>query len=179
MLKNEGVDLGDEFKQTIHPSVTVFFLFVFLIPLWGHMVFCWSQSQLSLGEGRVLPGQVASSLQGLRWWQRLWCKLHIRSNFGFSILYLAQVHFNMQLSSAWNWDLNRNLLITSRPALPTELQPPFKTNNDGIFSWNPFLSWQWIKKTFNERNCKKYYYISMSLSLRVAHCFSDFHSEIS
>ena len=32
--------------------------------LWGCKVFCWSQSQLSLGEGGVLPGQVASSSQG-------------------------------------------------------------------------------------------------------------------
>ena len=42
---------------SIHPlSVTALSLLV------GRGGFCWSQSQLSLGEGRVLPGQVANSL---------------------------------------------------------------------------------------------------------------------
>ena len=41
----------------------------------------WSQSQLSLGEGRVHPGQVTSSSQGPHRWQP-----HIRSNLGFSTL---------------------------------------------------------------------------------------------
>ena len=50
-------------------SITALFL------LWRCGFFCWSQSQLSLGEGRVLPGQVASSWQGPRWWQRPPCKV--------------------------------------------------------------------------------------------------------
>ena len=37
--------------------------------------FSRGQSQLSLGEGRVLPGQVASSSQDPHWWQRLPCKV--------------------------------------------------------------------------------------------------------
>ena len=37
------------------------------------------------------------------------------------VLYLAQGHFDMQLSTTRSWDLNQ---ITSRPALPAELQPP-------------------------------------------------------
>ena len=32
--------------------------------LWGHKFFCWSQSLLSLGKGRVDPGQVTSPSQG-------------------------------------------------------------------------------------------------------------------
>ena len=44
-------------SMSIHPSsITALSL------LWGRRVFCCSQSQLSLGEGRVLPGQV--SMQG-------------------------------------------------------------------------------------------------------------------
>ena len=43
----------------------------------------------------------------------------------FEVQYLAQGHFNMQLSLAQSWDLNQRPfdLITSQPALPTELQP--------------------------------------------------------
>ena len=52
----------------------------------GHRVCCWSQSQLSPGEGRVHPGQVASSSQG--------------PQEQFGVQYLAQGHFDMQLSSA-------------------------------------------------------------------------------
>ena len=46
-------------KGNIHPlSITALSLFI------GSQVFCWSQSQLSLGEGSVNPGQVASTSQG-------------------------------------------------------------------------------------------------------------------
>ena len=52
----------------------------------GRRVCCWSQSQLSPGEGRVLPGQVASSSQG-----------PLEQG---GVQHLAQGHFHMQLSSA-------------------------------------------------------------------------------
>ena len=53
---------------------------------------CWSQSQLSPGKGRVLPGQVARSSQGPQEQLGAQC--------------LAEGHFDMQLSSArdrMNW----------------------------------------------------------------------------
>ena len=71
----------------------------------------WSQSQLSQGEGRVLPGQVASSWQGPQWWQRPPRKVPAAHQEQFGVQYLAQGHFDMQLSSA-------------RPALPAEPQTP-------------------------------------------------------
>ena len=52
----------------------------------GRGVCCWSQSQLSPGEGREHPGLVASSSQG--------------PEEQFGVQYLAQRHFDMQLSSA-------------------------------------------------------------------------------
>ena len=54
------ISTTDNGTGIIHPlSVTALSL------LWGcRGFFCWSQSQLSLGEGRVFPGQVASSSQG-------------------------------------------------------------------------------------------------------------------
>ena len=51
---------------------------------------CWIQSQPSPGEGRVLPRQVASSSQH------------------HGVQYLAQGHFNMQLSPARSPDLNQH-----------------------------------------------------------------------
>ena len=81
--------------KTIHPlSVTAASL------LWGHRVFCCSQSQLSLGEGRVHPGQVASSSQ------RVPCKVPTAHQEQF-VQCLAQGHFDMQFSSAQSWDLNQ------------------------------------------------------------------------
>ena len=57
---------------------------------WGHGVLLLEPiPALSQGEGRVLPGQVASSLM---------------SNGG--VQYLAQRHFDMQLSLALSRDLN-------------------------------------------------------------------------
>ena len=50
---------------------------------------------LSQGKGRVLPGQVASSSQGPL------------TDEQCGVQYLAQGHFNVQLSAAWSWDLNR------------------------------------------------------------------------
>ena len=88
--------------NAIHPlSVTALSL------LCGHRFFCCSQSQLSLGEGRVLPGEVASSSQGPHWWQRPPCKEPTAHQEQFGVQYLAQGHFDMQLSSARSWDLNR------------------------------------------------------------------------
>ena len=49
---------------------------------------------LSQGEGRVLPGQVASSSQGL-------------TDEQCGVQYLAQGHFDMQLSTARSQDLNQ------------------------------------------------------------------------
>ena len=49
---------------------------------------------LSLGEGRVLPGQVTSSSQGL-------------TDEQCGAQYLAQGHFDMQLSPAWIRNLNQ------------------------------------------------------------------------
>ena len=84
-------------RWSIHPlCVTA------LSILWG-----WSQSQLSLGYVRVHPGQVASSSQGPHWWQRPSCKVPTAHQEQFGVQYLAQGHFDMQLSSAWSWDLNQ------------------------------------------------------------------------
>ena len=58
--------------------------------LWGRRVFCWSQSQLSLGEGKV---QVA-----LHWWQRPPCKVPTAHQEQVGVQYLAQGHFDIQLS---------------------------------------------------------------------------------
>ena len=69
--------------------------------------FCWSQSQLSLGEGRANPAQVASSLQGPHWWQRLPCKVPTAHQEQFGVQNLAQGHFYMQLCSARSWDLHK------------------------------------------------------------------------
>ena len=74
----------------------------------GRSVCCWSQSQLSPGEGSVHPGQVASSSQG--------------TLEQVGVQYLAQGHFDMQLSGAGI--CTSDFPITSRPALPAELQPP-------------------------------------------------------
>ena len=75
---------------SIHPlSVTALSL------LWDRGGLCWSQSQLSLGEGRVHPGQVASSSQGTHWWQRLPCKVPTAHQEQFGVQYLAQGHFDM------------------------------------------------------------------------------------
>ena len=88
--------------SSIHPlSVTALSL------LWGRRSFCWSQSQLSLGVGRVHPERVASSSQGSHWWQRPPCKVLTAHQEQFGVQYLAQGHFCMQLSSAWSWDLNK------------------------------------------------------------------------
>ena len=79
-------------------------------------------NQLSLGEVKVLPGQVASSSQGPHWWQRLPCKLPTAHQEQFGAQYLAQGHFGMQLSVVWSWDLNQQpsnllyLLSYSSPA---------------------------------------------------------------
>ena len=53
---------------------------------------CWSQSQLSLGEGRVHPEEVAAHCS-----PSLMAAAHQEQ---FGIQYLAQGHFDTQLSSA-------------------------------------------------------------------------------
>ena len=75
----------------------LFFFFV--------VFFCWSQSQLSLDEGRVLPGQVSSSWQGTSLMVKAAMQAANQEQFGLH--YLAQGHFDMQLSSARSWDLNQ------------------------------------------------------------------------
>ena len=73
----------------------------------------------SQGKGRVLPGQVASLSQGPHWWA-MWGSVS-RSR---TLRHAAQ-------SGAGIW--TSDLLITSRPALPTELQsPPFSTYTEKI-----------------------------------------------
>ena len=52
------------------------------------------------------PGQVASSSQGPHWWQRPPCKVPAAHQEQFGVQYLAQGHFDMQLSPAWSWDLD-------------------------------------------------------------------------
>ena len=93
------------FRFCFHPlSVTALSL------LWGGGGFCWSQSQLSPGEGRV----AWTSCQLIAG-QRPPCKVPAAKQQQVGVQYLAQGHFHMQLSSArGSWDLP----ITSRPALP-------------------------------------------------------------
>ena len=103
---------------SIHPvSITALSL------LWGFL--------LTLGEGRELPGQVASSSLGPHWWQRPLCKVPTAHQ------YLAQGHFDMQLSSGIG---TSDLPITSRPALPAEPQPLWHSFTIGceklVRSWN-------------------------------------------
>ena len=79
----------------------------------GHRVCCWSQSQLSPGEGRVHPGQVASSSQGPQ------------EQFGGSVS--CSRTLAAQLSPGepgFEPATNPATPSTSWPALPTELQQP-------------------------------------------------------
>ena len=84
-------------RDTIHTIIRHCHVMVcnrFILFSRGRRVCCWSQSQLSPGEGRVHPGQVANSSQG--------------PQEQFGVQYLAQGHFNIQLSSAWgSQDLNQ------------------------------------------------------------------------
>ena len=67
------------------------------------------------------PSLVSGRGQGTPWTSR---QLIIDEQCG--VQYLAQRHFNMQLSLVRSGNLNYDLSITSRPALPTELQPPLR-----------------------------------------------------
>ena len=69
--------------------------------LCGRGGFCRSKSKLSLGDGRVHPGQVASSSQGPYWWQRPPCKVSTAHQEQFGVQHLAQGHIDMQFS----WEL--------------------------------------------------------------------------
>ena len=79
--RNTGVTVPFRFLFPLFRSIAAF------IPLRG----CGAKA-------KVQPEWVASSSQDPYWWQRLLhrCQLHIRSNFG--VQYLAQGHFDMQLS---------------------------------------------------------------------------------
>ena len=90
--------------QNIHPS-SVTILSLFFNGVVG--VFAGANPSLSLGEGRVLPGQVASSSQGPHWWQRPPCKVPTTHQEQLGAQYLPQGDFVMQLSSARSWDLNQ------------------------------------------------------------------------
>ena len=70
----------------------------------------------SQGKGRVLPGQVASLSQGPHWWA-MWGSVS-RSR---TLRHAAQPGAGIGTS---------DLLITSRPALPTELQSPLNWINE-------------------------------------------------
>ena len=65
---------------------------------------------LSQGEGRVLPGWVASSSQGPHWWAMWGSVSHSRT-----LRHAAQPR-----AGIWTSDLP----ITGRPALPADLHPP-------------------------------------------------------
>ena len=86
------------FRFCFHPlSVTALSL------LWGGGGFCWSQSQLSPGEGRV----AWTSCQLIAG-QRPPCKVPAAKQQQVGVQYLAQGHFHMQLSSArGSWDFNQ------------------------------------------------------------------------
>ena len=97
-------------------------------------------------EGRVLPGQVASSSQGPYCWWRPPCKVPAAHQEQFGVQYLAQGRFDMQLSSALS-----NLPITSRPALPAELQLPLDLKSASFPDWENTVVWwrgvyRWVKK---------------------------------
>ena len=77
---SEGTLTHTNPNNNIHPSIHCLWPLYLFYGVAGVFFFCWSQSQLSLGEGRVHPGQVASSSQGPHWWQRLPCKVP-RSNY--------------------------------------------------------------------------------------------------
>ena len=80
--------------QKLRPKSHVMSLSVIALSLLqGPRGFCWNQSQLSLGEGRVHHGPVTSSLmQGAHQEQ-------------FGVQCLAQGHFDMQFSSArWGFE---------------------------------------------------------------------------
>ena len=85
--------------SNVHPlSVTALSLLS-----WGFVgVCCWSQSQLSVGEGRVLPGREASSSHGPP------CKVPTACQEQ------CGVQFDMQLSSAQSWDLNHQPCASRR-----------------------------------------------------------------
>ena len=80
--------------------------------LWGRWVFCWSQGQGTPAHHRALTDGRGCHAR---------CQPHIRSNLGFSIL-LKDTSTCSAQPGAGIW--TSNLPITSRPALPAELQPP-------------------------------------------------------
>ena len=84
--------------------------------LWGRGGFWWSQPQLSLGEGRVHSGQVASSSQGPHWWQGPPTAHQGSVSCSRTLRHEAQLSLGLGFEPF-------DLQITSQPALPSELQP--------------------------------------------------------
>ena len=75
----------DTDNKPVHPSIHPLSVTALSL-LWGHGVlfFCWSETQLARA-----------------------CKVPAVYQEQFGVQYRAQGHFNMQLSSAWSWDLNQ------------------------------------------------------------------------
>ena len=119
---NQLVSLLIDLK--IHPSIVC----NCYIPIWCRGVFCWSQSQLSLGEGRIHPGEVASSLQGPSLMAAMQGSNCTPGAIWFlQVQYLAQGHFNMRLSSAReSCDLNQR---------PSNLLYPLSYSCPWIWRW--------------------------------------------
>ena len=76
----------------------------------------------------------------IHWWQRLPCKVPAAHQEQFWVQYLAQVHFNMQLSSAWGSP------STPWPTAALYKGTRLKKQNSKKPSWGPFLfmSHPWV-----------------------------------
>ena len=82
----------------------------------------------------------------IHWWRRLPCKVPAAHQEQFGFQFLAQGHFNMQLSSARIQTSNPP--ITRRPTLPPEQQPHKWQNSFAILRPSPLvrhkmLHWAW------------------------------------
>ena len=88
---------------------------------------------ISLGEGRVHCGRVASSSQGPYWWLRPPRKVPTahQEQFWGSVSCSSMQHA-AQFRPRGARIQTSNLPITSRPALPAELQPPLSKDNKHI-----------------------------------------------
>ena len=108
---------------------------------WGHGVLLLEPIPASSqGKGRVLPGQVASSSQGPHWWA-MWGSVSCSKTLRHAAQPCPEPGFELATFRSLV-----DLLLTSRPALPAELQPPLFLSV--CFQYSSFACvsvWDWLQ----------------------------------